>query len=58
MEEYAMRGAIITAIWLGLGFGATQLIADALEKWRTAPQIERTLPFDSDVARAQAAIKR
>jgi len=53
-----MRGVVITAIWLGLGFGATQLIADALEKWRTAPQIERTLPFDSDVARAQAAIKR
>ena len=34
-----MRGVVITAIWLGLGFGATQLIADALEKWRTARDI-------------------
>jgi hypothetical protein len=37
-----MRGVIIGAIWIAIGFGITQLVATVLEQWRAGPQAERT----------------
>ena len=49
-----MRGVIIGAIWIGIGFAITQLIATTLEDWRAAPQADQVQSPEPDVARTRS----
>jgi hypothetical protein len=54
-----MRLLIISAIWIGVGFAITQLIASSLEQARTAaPSVEPYYPPDADTARAPMQVRR
>jgi hypothetical protein len=45
-----MRGVIVAAIWIAIGFFITQVVASSLERAKTPPQVERPASSASDVA--------
>jgi hypothetical protein len=51
--ERTMRGVIVGAIWIGMGFLITQLIAATLEQSRTASQVEQQQPPGPEISRSQ-----
>ena len=48
-----MRGVIVGAIWIGMGFLITQLIATALQQSRTVSQVERRQVPRLEISRSQ-----